>query len=155
MSLTGSNADERIPIKPSDEGIILINLYNKLAKIKGLQIHNINVPVPPIELNSLANELWANREKSLLISNNNNVNNQTLINIINDLLGNYDNTIDLNTPLYVKQGIDSEMESFVLDMEKGNIDAIFDFADSQDNQKLVLYKLEEGIPVIINAQRID
>ncbi len=124
MSLTGSNADERFPIKPSDEGIILINLYNKLAKIKGLQIHNINVPVPPIELNSLANELWANRGKSLLISNSNNVNNQTLINSINDLLGNYDNTINLNTPLNLKQGIDSEMETLILEMEKGKIDAL-------------------------------
>ena len=124
MSLTGSNADERIPIKPSDEGIILINLYNKLAKIIGLQIHNINVPAPPFELNSLANELLANRKKSLLISNSNNVNIQILINSINDLLGNYENTIDLNTPLYLKRGIDSEMETFVLDMEKGNIDAL-------------------------------
>lgn len=138
MSLTGSNADERFPIKPSDEGIILINLYNKLAKIKGLQIHNINVPVSPIELNFLTNELWANRGKSLLISNSNNVNNQTLINIINDLLGNYDNTINLNTPLYLKQGVDSEMETLVLDMEKGNIDAliinnvnpVYDYQDS-------------------------
>ncbi len=124
MSLTGSNADERIPIKPSEEGIILANLYNELAKIKGSPVHNINVPVSPVKIKSLTNELWANREKSLLISNSNNVNNQILVNIINDLLGNYGNTIDLNIPLYIKQGIDSDMEAFVLDMEKGNIDVL-------------------------------
>ena len=39
--------------------------------------------------------------------------------------------------------------------EKGNIDAMFDFAGSQDNQNLVLYKLEDGIPVIINTQQLD
>lgn len=138
MSLTGSNADERIPIKPSEEGVILANLYNGLAKIKGSAIHNVNVPVSPIEIKSLTNELWANRGKSLIISNSNEAGIQTLVNAINDLLGNYGNTIDLNTPLYVKQGIDSEMEAFVLDMEKGNVDAliinnvnpVYDYPDS-------------------------
>lgn len=124
MTLTGSNADERIPIKPSDEGTILINLYNELAKKKGVQIHNINVKIPAVELDSLADELWEKRGKSLLISNSNNVDNQILINIINELLGNYGNTIDLNAPLYLKQGIDSEMESLVSEMEKGNVDAL-------------------------------
>ncbi len=124
MSLTGSNADERIPIKPSEEGIILIHLYNKLAKIKGLPIYNINVPVSPVELSPLANELWANRGKSLLISNSNEVNIQILINVINNLLGNYGNTINLDLPLYVKQGVDKEMEVLILDMEEGEIDAL-------------------------------
>ncbi len=124
MSLTGSNADERISIKPSEEGIILANLYNGLAKIKGSPIHNINVSVSPVEIKSLTNELWVNRGKSLVISNSNEPSIQTLVNAINDLLENYGNTIDLNTPLNVKQGIDSEMEAFVLDMEKGNVDAL-------------------------------
>ncbi len=39
--------------------------------------------------------------------------------------------------------------------DKGNIDNLFDFAGSRDNQKLVLYKLEAGIPVIINAEHLD
>ncbi|MEE9572621.1 MAG: TAT-variant-translocated molybdopterin oxidoreductase, partial [Candidatus Neomarinimicrobiota bacterium] len=138
MSLTGSNADERIPVKPSEECIILVNLYNGLAKIKGSPIHNINVPVSPVEIKSLTNELWVNRGKSLVISNSNETSIQILVNAINDLLGNYGNTIDLNTPLYVKQGIDSEMEAFVSDMEKGNVDALiinnvnpaYDYPDS-------------------------
>ena len=39
--------------------------------------------------------------------------------------------------------------------QKGNIDNMFDFTGSQDNQKLVLYKIVDGIPVIINAQHFD
>jgi molybdopterin-containing oxidoreductase family iron-sulfur binding subunit len=143
MSLTGSNADERIPIKPSDEVTILINLYNKIANKKGAQAHNITIQAPPVELDSIADELWAKRGKSILISNSNNVNNQILINIINELLGNYNNTIDLSTPLYLKQGIDSEMESLVLEMEKGNVDAliinnvnpVYDYHDSDRFKK--------------------
>lgn len=159
MSLTGSNADERIPIKPSEEGIILANLYNSLAKIKGLPIHNVNLPISPIDIKSLTNELWTNRGKSLLISNSNNVNIQTLIVTINDLLGNYGNTIDLNTPLNVKQGIDSEMEALVLDMEKGNIDVLiinnvnpaYDYPDA-DRFKRGLNKLKLSISF---ASRMD
>ncbi len=124
MSLTGSNADDRIPIKPSEEGIILANLYNHLAKIKGLPIYNINVPVSPIEIRSTANELWENRGKSLLISNSNEIDIQILVNVINELLGNYGNTIHLDSPLYTKQGIDSEMEALILEMEKGKITAL-------------------------------
>jgi receptor family ligand binding protein len=39
--------------------------------------------------------------------------------------------------------------------EKGNINRLFDFAGSQDNRHMVLYKLEEGIPVIINSRQLD
>lgn len=124
MSLTGSNADKRIPIKPSDEGLILVSLYNELAKIKGSSIYNINVPVSPINIKSIAKELWENRGKSLLISNRNDTNIQILINIINNLLDNYGNTIDIDTPLYLKQGIDSKMAGLVDDMESGKIDAL-------------------------------
>jgi hypothetical protein len=31
MSLTGTNADVRIAIKPSEEGVALVNLYNALS----------------------------------------------------------------------------------------------------------------------------
>jgi len=152
MSLTGSNADERIPIKPSEEGIILANLYNGLAKIKGSPIYNINVPLSPVEIKSLTNELWLNRGKSLVISNSNEAGIQILVNAINDLLDNYGNTIDLNTPLYLKQGIDSEMEAFVSDMEKGNVDAliinnvnpVYDYSDT-DRFKRGLQNLKLSI----------
>ena len=39
--------------------------------------------------------------------------------------------------------------------EKGNIDRMFDYAGSQDNQRLVLYKLVDGIPVIVNPGPLD
>ncbi len=31
MSITGSNADARIPIKPSEEGAALVSLYNAVS----------------------------------------------------------------------------------------------------------------------------
>ena len=35
MSLTGSNADERIQIRPSEEKVIIANLYVELLKLSG------------------------------------------------------------------------------------------------------------------------
>lgn len=122
MSLTGSNADQRFPIKPSEEGIILANLYNELVKYSNSTVYDVSES--PVDIVPIAKELWASREKSLVLSGSNNLNIQTLINAINVLLGNYGNTIDPDTPLNIKQGVDSEMETFVKEMGEGNIDAL-------------------------------
>ncbi len=122
LSLTGSNADERFPIKPSEEGIILVSLYNELLKLSGATVdRDLN---SPDNIKLLARDLWAARGKSLVLSGTNDVSIQTLVNAINVLLENYGKTIDLSLPLYTKQGIDKDMEDLVLDMEEGNIDVL-------------------------------
>jgi len=123
LSLSGSNADERIPIKPSEEGVILANLYNELASLLGKSTL-LNVPKTSRKLKSLAKELVAKQGKSLVISNSNNVHIQLLVNAINDLLGNYNNTIDLNNPLQLKQGLDTDMDALVSDMNSGKVEAL-------------------------------
>jgi anaerobic selenocysteine-containing dehydrogenase len=49
MSLTGSNADERIPVKPSQELDIIMELYNEMASITGnpclVHLPQIMIPV--------------------------------------------------------------------------------------------------------------
>ncbi|NOZ46734.1 MAG: 4Fe-4S dicluster domain-containing protein [Chlorobi bacterium] len=122
MSLTGSNADKRIPIKPSDEGIILANLYNELTKITGAE--SFSTPESPVNIKEIANELLNNKTKSLVVSGSNNLSNQILVNAINNLLGSYGNTIDLNTPFLIKQAIDSDFNSLVQSMNEGSIDAL-------------------------------
>ncbi len=136
MSLTGSNADERFSIKPSEEGIILVNLYNELLKLSGTRVDNVSKS--PVDIKLIASELWANRGKSIVVSETNDKNIQVVTNAINTLLDNYGKTIDLNTPLYFKQGIDEDITSLVNDMLEGNIDAliinnvnpVYDYAES-------------------------
>jgi molybdopterin-containing oxidoreductase family iron-sulfur binding subunit len=48
LSITGSNADKRIRIKPSQEPSILLNIYKEIAKAVGN--HNIDVPASPIDV---------------------------------------------------------------------------------------------------------
>ena len=123
LSLTGANADYRIPVKTSSEGLILVKLYNLIARKAG--VNPLDVPgikVPMIE--KAANELWNNRGRSLVISGSNDESIQILVNAVNSLLGNYPGVIDLEVPLYVRQGNDRKMKSFVEELVDGKVDGV-------------------------------
>lgn len=122
MSLTGANADYRYGIRPSEEAIVLLNLYNEIAKPTGHS--TFNSPASPVDITKVAYDLLANRGRSLIVSGTNNLNIQLIVNAINSALGNYGSTIDLNTPVYLKQGNDVSMNNLVKEMNSGNIDGI-------------------------------
>jgi MoCo/4Fe-4S cofactor protein with predicted Tat translocation signal len=122
MSLTGSNADQRHIIKPSDEGKILLALYNELAAAIG--VNQFELIASPIDVEPFASALLQNKGKSLVISGSNNLNTQLLVNAINQLLGNYGQTIDLNSPLNIRQGIDKDMYELVERMNQGIVKAL-------------------------------
>jgi len=65
MSLTGSNADIRVQIKPLDEAVVLLNLYNEIAKQLGAETHNVSAS--PVDVVTLAHELLAHKGESLLV----------------------------------------------------------------------------------------
>lgn len=123
MSLTGSNADDRYPIKPSDEQTILLNLYNEIAGQLGAQTYA--AADSPVDVKALAEELTDNKGRSLVVCGSNNTDTQLIVNAINYLLDNFGNTIDLNTPLNLKQGSDEKMAGLVDSMNNGEISALF------------------------------
>ena len=119
MSITGSNADVRIPVKPSEEGVLVANLYNELLKNKGLS--SANVPNSTYDLSGLVADLLETQGKSLVVSGSNDVNIQLIINGINNLLGNYGNTVLTGKTLNTHQGIDSEFETFISELKNKTI----------------------------------
>jgi len=119
MSLTGSNADVRVPIKPSHEGIVLLNLYNEIGKAVGASTYN--APASPVDIKEIAKELLENKGKSLVVSGTNDLNLQLIVNGINYLLGNYGKTLDMSQTLNIRQGSDARMASLVDEMSKGDI----------------------------------
>lgn len=123
MSLTGSNADIRIPIKPSEEGLLVLSLYNKLARLAGKHRYK-DVRLKNDLISKIANELWKNRGRALVISGSDDIDVQIMINAINLLLDSYGNTIDLNKFSQLRQGIDSEIYQLVEDMNDGRVDAL-------------------------------
>jgi len=119
MSITGSNADERIPIKPSDEWPMLSAL---LKSITGTAASS-SAPFRE-EMQKLAAELKNHHGRSLVISGSGDTHIQVLVNQINNALGNYGKTIDITRPVYLRKGIDAEMIALVEGMNKGAVDAL-------------------------------
>ena len=125
MSLTGTNADTRLPLKPSEEGIALLNLYAALGgSITGTK-PLANNPNAEKAIALAAKELSAAKGRALVVSGSNDVSAQILVNAINAILGSYGTTIDLDNPSYQYAGNDAEFVEFVNEMSRGEVDAVF------------------------------
>ncbi|MES2417237.1 MAG: TAT-variant-translocated molybdopterin oxidoreductase [Bacteroidota bacterium] len=129
MSLTGTNADTRIPVKLSEEGPALITLYNAITgnNLAGGALPN-NVTADKA-LKLVAKELLQNKGKSLVVSGSNDVSTQILVNAINAAIGSYGTTIDLDNPNKRFEGNDATFAEFINEMNRGEVAAVF-FMDS-------------------------
>ncbi len=118
LSITGANADYRSQIKPSQEGAVLISLYNAIT---GSSLAGASSGVKHIE--KAAKDLLASKGKALVVAGSNDKSIQVLVNAINAALGSYGSTIN-TTPVNYRQGNDEAMASFVSDVDAGKIDAV-------------------------------
>jgi len=125
MSVTGSNADVRIPIKPSEEGIALVNLYNAISGTTLPGSKKLNNQAANNAITLAAKELAAAKGKALVVAGSNDVATQILVNAINSLLGSYGTTIDLDNPSHQYTGNDAGLVEVVNEMNRGEVDAIF------------------------------
>ncbi len=122
LSLTGSNADKRIQIKPSQEPAILLNIYKEI--LKSVKKRNIDVPSSSVDITEISKKLLSLPGKSLVISGSNVKSVQRLVNEINRLLGNIGQTILFNSFLKTHAALDSNMEMLVGKMQKGAVNAL-------------------------------
>jgi molybdopterin-containing oxidoreductase family iron-sulfur binding subunit len=150
LSLTGSNADRRIQIKPSEEKLLLADLYNRIAN----QTDGATIPSQQfrLDLTNLANRLIAAKGRSIVVSGTNDKEIQLLVNGINWMLANYETCIDLQNPVNIASGIDGNISRFMDDVNQGRIRAllmydvnpVFDFPGGEFSKALV------NIPVVVN-----
>jgi len=121
LSLTGANADERFTHKPSETGAVALAL---LAELGG----SVTAPALPEKLKAgvkkAARELIENKGKALVVSGSNNVNVQIIVNAINEAIGATGTTVDWASPMMTRQGIDSEMNTLVADLNDGKVGAL-------------------------------
>ncbi len=137
LSLTGSNADYRYGIKPSQEATVLLNLYNEVAKETGMSTYN--APASPVDVKKAAEDRLKNKGKSLVVSGTNNLNIQLIVNAINNALSNYGQTLDLSRPFNLKQGNEEAMAKLVKQMNNDkihglmvyNVNPAYDYYDSK------------------------
>ncbi|MDX2431379.1 MAG: hypothetical protein QNK35_10620, partial [Bacteroides sp.] len=120
LSMTGSNADERIPVTPRESMLMLAAIYNRLAAATGQE----NVKAPPVvaQVENLVNDLLDHKGKSLVVSGSNDPSVQKMVAGINYMLGNYGSTLDLERNIQVKRGDDRKFSAFVQELENGEID---------------------------------
>ena len=122
LSMTGANADYRTAIKPSQEGLVVAALYNKVAaKLGGAAISTASVTVA--NLDKAADDLIRSRGKALVVSGSNDPNVQIVVNAINNLLGSYGSTININAPVNYRQGNDQQMNAFINEAKAGQVGA--------------------------------
>jgi len=120
LTLTGANADVRVPVRPSQQGMLALALYNAVSGGGA-----VNLPAEiKNEVAAAAKELQANRGTSLVVSGSNDPNVQALVAGINQTLGNVGASVNLTTPSFVRQGDDARMNQLVDDMKSGAVGAV-------------------------------
>jgi molybdopterin-containing oxidoreductase family iron-sulfur binding subunit len=122
LSMTGANADDRYTHRPSEAGAVALAL---LAELGG------SVTAPALEdeklkagIKKAAKDLADHKGKALVVSGSNNADIQVIVNAINEAIGAGGSTIDWSAPLQTRQGIDSEMNTLVADMNDGKVGAL-------------------------------
>ena len=126
MSLTGSNADHRIFVKPSEQGQAILALYNEIAASKGespVSAQKLSHGKSNSAIKEMAKDLLG-AEGSIVISDSNDKNVQVVVNKINDLLGNYGNTINFTNYSNQRQGDDKLVKKLIKDINAGNVDVV-------------------------------
>lgn len=115
LSLSGSNADVRMPIKPSEYGKTVVAIYNYL---------NGNTSGAAPKVKQAAEHLMANKGASIVLCGSNDKNIQNVVIAINNMLGNYGNTISVDKLSNERQGIDAEVMTLVKELSSGSVDAL-------------------------------
>ena len=123
LTLTGANADYRTMIRPSQQGLVVAQLYNLIAAKAGNTTLSAGIDKVS-NLEKAADELWSNRGNSLVVCGSNDKDVQLLVNGINSMLGNYGSTVLPNKASNFRQGNDEQMAAFIADAEASKIGAV-------------------------------
>lgn len=125
MSMTGSNADVRSMIKPSEQGKVLALLYKKItgSSVAGISTEGLADDVVA-NIEQAAKELKATKGESIVVAGSNRKSIQVIVNAINSALNNYNGTINLNQPINLHQSEDDKMAQLVKDMNANKIGAL-------------------------------
>ena len=124
LSLTGSNADYRTPIKPSQEGLYVANLYNAVASKLGAATVNVAKIEDDAVLMKAAGDLVKSKGASIVASGSNDANVQLMVIAINGLLGVYGTAIDATKAVNLRKGDDAAFASFVKGLNAGTVSGV-------------------------------
>jgi len=119
LSMTGSNADERFTHRPSETGAVALDLLNAINGTEGSPA--ISDAKLEAGIKKVAADLKAHNGEALVVCGSNDKNVQVIVNAINNAVGANGKTIDWSRPVNYRQGIDSDMNDLVAQMEGGQV----------------------------------
>ncbi len=119
MSLTGANADKRVPMTPSEQRLALAKLYSYVtgSAVGGSLPENLDKAV-----RAAASELKKAGSNGVVVTGIQDVNAQTVALELNEALSS--KAFDTNTTIHTKQGNDKAVMQLVADMKAGKVGAL-------------------------------
>lgn len=119
MSLTGANADKRVPVTVAEQKIALARLYGKLngSNVGGSLPEQVEAAVE-----NAAKEIKRVGGKAVVVTGLDDRNAQQLVLAINEMLGS--EAFDVKAPKYTRQGNSKAVEVLISDMKRGKVGAL-------------------------------
>ncbi len=120
MSLTGANADKRVPITAQFQKVALAKLYAMLngSSVGGELPSESQSDVQKV-LNGVVAQIRKNKSKAVVVSGIDDVNVQSVVLAINEMLGS--EAFNASTPRYTRQGNVKAVEGLITDMKAGKV----------------------------------
>lgn len=115
MSLTGANADKRVPLTPMFQKIAIAKLY---AALNGSSVGG-ELGDAQRALDSVVAQIRKNRSRAVVVSGIDDVNVQAVVLAINEMLGS--EAFNPKTPRYTRQGNTAAVKTLVADMNAGKV----------------------------------
>ncbi|QHI38162.1 Tetrathionate reductase subunit B [Kordia antarctica] len=120
MSLSGANADKRVPLSPSDQKVALAKIY---AGVTGNSVSGRKLSDKVEDaINKAVAQLNKAGSKAVVVSGINDVDAQSLVLAINEHLNS--EVVDSTAPRKIRQGNDKAVAKLISDMKAGTVGGI-------------------------------
>mgnify|MGYP000424201124 CR=1 FL=1 len=116
LTVTGSNADVRGMIKPSEEAAVLAYMIKALGGNPGT---TVNPGSWKAAADKAVAALKKSKKEAIVVAGSNNIGVQQLANQLNDLVASYGNTIDLTNTINLHQSEDAKALKLAADVAAG------------------------------------
>ncbi|MGB5821217.1 MAG: TAT-variant-translocated molybdopterin oxidoreductase [Saonia sp.] len=119
MSLTGANADKRVPLTVAQQKIALAKLY---AKLNGTSAGGELPENLERAIDNVVKQIGNNKSSAVVVTGIDDINAQTVVLAINELLES--KAYDAQAPRYVRQGNVKALNQLISDMKLGKVGAL-------------------------------
>jgi molybdopterin-containing oxidoreductase family iron-sulfur binding subunit len=155
MTITGGRADRRARLLPEETDPALARLAALLDGQAGPPPAGLAPSVDAL-LRDAAGRLRAAQGRALVVCGSQSVDDQVLCNEINQRLGGYGTTLDLERPSYQSQGSDRDLETFLKELAAGQVDAVVFRANPVYELPGELAGALDRVPLVVSfAERLD